>query len=127
MKKLFFVIVFAPIALALIVLSVANRHMVLFNFDPINREQPFLSFEMPFFIFLFVALIVGMLIGSTMTWFTQAKFRKMARLSKREANKWEREALEQKERAIQAQSANASGASDNPQSSGTLSLSGRAA
>ena len=107
MKKLFSLFVFAPIAIALIILSVANRHPVVFNLDPINPEQPFLSISLPFFVFLFIALLTGLLLGSIFTWFTQSKHRRLARETRREAEKWHREADEQKERAIQAQAAQA--------------------
>ena len=80
----------------------ANRHSVVFNLDPINPDQPFLAFEMPFFVFLFITLLTGLLIGSIYTWFSQSRYRKMARENRREAEKWHREADEQKERAIQA-------------------------
>jgi len=105
MKKVLSLLIFAPIAIALIVLSVANRHPVRLNFDPINTEQPFLAFSLPFFIFLFIALITGLLLGAVMTWFSQAKYRKLARQGKREAVKWQRQADEQKQRADQAQMA----------------------
>ncbi len=102
MKKLISLIIFAPIAIILIILSVANRHPVVFNFDPINPQQPFLAVTLPFFVFIFLALLTGLLLGSLSTWFTQGKHRKNARETKREAVKWQREAEEQKTRAEQA-------------------------
>lgn len=105
MKKILSFLIFVPIAITLIVLSVANRHPVRLNFDPINTEQPFLAFSMPFFIFLFIALITGLLLGAVMTWFSQAKYRKLARQGKRETAKLQRQADEQKQRADEAQMA----------------------
>ena len=102
MKKLLSLLVFLPIAIILIVLSVANRHPVVFNFDPINPEVPFLAVTLPFFLYLFIAVLLGMVIGSMATWFTQGKHRKMAREQKRDAVKWQHEAQEQKQRANQA-------------------------
>ena len=101
MKKILSFLIFAPIAIALIVLSVANRHPVRLNFDPINPEQPFLAFSLPFFVFLFIALFAGLLLGAVTTWFTQAKYRKLARQGKRDTAKWQRQADEQKQRADQ--------------------------
>ncbi len=101
MKKLISLIILAPVAILLIILSVANRHPVVFNFDPINPQQPFLAVTLPFFVFIFLALLAGLLLGSLSTWFTQGKHRKNARETKREAVKWQREAEEQKERAEQ--------------------------
>ncbi|MCF6322108.1 MAG: lipopolysaccharide assembly protein LapA domain-containing protein [Rhizobiaceae bacterium] len=101
MKKLVSLIIFIPIAIVLIVLSVANRHPVVFNLDPINPDQPFLAITLPFFVFLFAALLIGLLLGGMATWFTQGKHRKLARETKREATKWQHEAQEQKTRAEQ--------------------------
>ena len=108
MKKLISLAVFVPLAIVLIVLSVANRHLVTFNMDPINPAQPFLSFTMPFFVFLFLALLAGLLLGSVFTWFSQSKHRKFARKQKHEADKWQHEAEEQKQRAEQAVSLHSS-------------------
>ena len=102
MRKLISLAVFIPLAILLIVLSVANRHPTTFNLDPINPEQPFLAFTMPLFLFLFMALLIGLLLGSIFTWFTQSKHRKFAREKKHEAAKWQIEAEEQKQRAEQA-------------------------
>lgn len=102
MRKLISLLVLLPIAIVLIVLSVANRHSVVFNLDPINPAQPFLSLTLPFFVFLFAAVLTGMVIGSLATWFAQGKHRKMARTQKRDAVKWQHEAQEQKVRADSA-------------------------
>ena len=102
MKKLLSLIILAPLAVILIVLSVANRHAVVFKLDPINPEQPFLAVTLPFFVFLFLALLAGLLLGSMFTWFRQSKHRKLARETKREAVKWQHEAEQQKERAMRA-------------------------
>ena len=101
MKKLISIAVFVPLAIVLIVLSVANRHLVTFNMDPINPAQPFLAFTMPFFVFLFLALLTGLFLGSMFTWFSQSKHRKFAREKKHEAAKWQSEAEEQKKLAEQ--------------------------
>ena len=108
MKKLISLAVFVPLAIVLIVLSVANRHPVTFNMDPINPAQPFLAFTMPFFVFLFLALLTGLFLGSVFTWFSQSKHRIFAREKKHEAAKWQNEAEEQKQRAEQAVTLNSS-------------------
>ena len=102
MKKLISPAIFVPLAIVLIVLSVANRHPVTFNLDPINPTQPFLAFTLPFFVFLFLALLSGLFLGSIFNWFYQSKHRKFSREKKHEAAKWQNEAEEQKQRAEQA-------------------------
>ncbi len=127
MRKLISLVIFAPIAIVLIVLSVANRHPVTFNLDPFNPEQPFLAVTLPFFVFLFVALFAGLLIGSISTWFTQSKHRKLAREEKRETVKWQNEAEQQKQRADQAAGLNNDIADSKKSAKNTLSLPHKAA
>ncbi len=86
--NLFFVV---PIAIVLILLSVANRHWVTFSLDPLNTETPAFSISLPFFAFIFAALIIGALIGSCLTWLSQGKHRKALRDQSYEANRLRRE------------------------------------
>jgi len=79
LRKFMNLIFLAPIAIIMILLSVANRHWVTFSLDPLNTEAPALALSLPFFIFIFAALIIGAIIGSCLTWFTQGKHRKALR------------------------------------------------
>lgn len=91
-------IIFVPIAIVLIVLSVANRHVVTLALNPFRPEDSVLSLTLPLFVFLFIALIVGMVIGSMATWFSQGRYRKRAREEAHEARKWRDEADRQRDR-----------------------------
>lgn len=91
MKKFVSLLILVPLGIALIALSVANRHAVKFSFDPLNELQPFLSVELPFFVYLFIALLTGMIIGSFLTWWSQGKYRQTARKQKAQANKLQQE------------------------------------
>lgn len=99
LRKLLFLFIALPIAVLLIVLSVANRNLVTLALDPFNATNPAISFTLPFFVFLFGAVFAGMIIGSTATWFSQGKYRKNARNQHSEAVKWQNEADAQKKRA----------------------------
>lgn len=79
MRKFMNLIFLVPIAILLILLSVANRHWVTFSLDPLNTEAPAFALSLPFFIFIFAALIIGAIIGSCLTWFAQGKHRKALR------------------------------------------------
>lgn len=83
MRKFINLFFLLPLAIVLIAVSVANRQVVTFSFDPVNVLP---SVELPFFIFLFAALIIGMLIGGGLTWVTQGKHRKALREKSTEAN-----------------------------------------
>ena len=98
-RKLVNVLILIPIGIVLIVLSVANRQAVTLALNPFRPEDSLLSVTAPFFVYLFGATILGMVIGSLATWFTQGKHRKRARVEAREAVKWHDEADKQKSRA----------------------------
>jgi len=91
-------IVIVPIAIILIVLSVANRHLVTLALNPFRPEDSVMSLTLPLFVFLFIAVIAGMIIGSMATWFSQGRHRKRARDEAHEARKWRDEAGRQRNR-----------------------------
>jgi len=72
-------VVLIPLALIAIVLSVANRHVVSLAFNPFNPADQVLAISLPFFVFLFLAVMLGVLIGAVATWWSQGKWRKQAR------------------------------------------------
>jgi hypothetical protein len=69
------IVVFVPLAVILIALAVANREMVAFTVDPFNPGNPALTVTLPFFIFLFLALGLGMIVGGIVTWIRQGRYR----------------------------------------------------
>lgn len=79
------VAIFIPLAIVLVALAVANRTPVAFTLDPFNPGNPGLTTTLPLFVYMFAALLVGLVIGSVATWLRQGRYRKMAR--KREADR----------------------------------------
>ena len=98
-KRLVNVIVLLPIAIVLIVLSVANRQSVTLALNPFRPEDSVLSVTAPFFVYLFLAVIFGLVVGALATWFAQGKYRKRARVEASEAVKWHTEAEKHRTRA----------------------------
>lgn len=101
LKKIVNLVVMIPLGIILIVLSVANRQTVTLALNPFRPDDQFLSVSAPFFVFLFAALILGLAIGSAVTWLSQGKYRKRARNEAREAEKWHAEADRHKSRVEQ--------------------------
>ncbi|MBW3097596.1 LapA family protein [Pseudohoeflea coraliihabitans] len=91
-KRILSLIILIPLAVVLITLSVTNRQTVTLALNPFDPSDQVLSVAAPFFVFLFAALMLGMVLGSLATWFRQGRYRSRARRNKREAVKWHREA-----------------------------------
>lgn len=81
-----------PAALVLVTLAVSNSHRVRFVLDPFRPENPALSLDLPFYIFMFAALIVGVVLGGIATWMAQAHWRRLARRRGADAVRWQAEA-----------------------------------
>jgi Na+-transporting methylmalonyl-CoA/oxaloacetate decarboxylase gamma subunit len=98
-SKIVNILILLPVAIVLIVLSIANRGPVTMALNPFRPDDTVLSVTGPFFVFLFVALMIGIVLGGIGTWFTQGRYRKRARKERYDAAKWHIEADRQRERA----------------------------
>ncbi|MEM8685977.1 MAG: LapA family protein [Pseudomonadota bacterium] len=87
-----------PIAIIIIALSVANRQPVRFSFDPINSASPVLSFEIPLYLLLLLAVIIGIVVGGASSWVNQSKWRKAAREARHEMSELRSESLALKQK-----------------------------
>lgn len=92
LKKTIWLFVILPVGLVLVALAVANRHEVSLILDPLTPDNPVLSVEAPFFLFLFGSAIVGLLMGGAATWLGQGRWRRTARQCRQEATELRREA-----------------------------------
>lgn len=98
LKRLFQLLVLVPVAIILVSLAVANRHVVNLALDPFSPEQPALDFAVPLYVVIFGALLAGILIGGFMAWLKQGRHRRTAREKRYEAQKWRNEADRQQKR-----------------------------
>jgi uncharacterized integral membrane protein len=78
-KKLFNFIILLPLAIVLIILCVANRQSITLALNPFQPSDSVLAFTAPFFVFLFAALIIGVVLGSFVTWVSQSSYRTLAK------------------------------------------------
>ena len=78
-NRFMLVVVLVPLAVILIALAVANRGPVAFTLDPFHPGNPALTLTLPLFIVLFLAIALGMVVGSMATWVKQGHYRKLAR------------------------------------------------
>ena len=87
LRRLISIFVFAPLAVVLVALAVANRGLVAFTIDAFNPGSPSLTWQVPLFALLFAALVCGLVAGSFATWLTQGRHRRAARQNKAEAER----------------------------------------
>ncbi len=92
MKRfLFWLLIVIPGTVVALTLAIANRHIVRLVLDPFNRADPVLYLELPFFLYVFAALIVGIFFGWWAAWRQQAKWRRAAKEYSHDAARWKRE------------------------------------
>ena len=89
-----------PAGLLLVTLAVSNSHDGPLVLDPFRPEHPVLAIVLPFYVYLFGVLLLGIVIGGAAVWRTQAPWRRAARRGAGDAQRWRAEAERlQRERA----------------------------
>ncbi|RCL00056.1 MAG: hypothetical protein JSC188_001098 [Candidatus Tokpelaia sp. JSC188] len=73
-KRIFTFVTFIPIVGLLAAFVFANRIFVRLTFNPFSPDKG--AFTAPFFVWLFIFLAIGIMIGSVIMWFSQRKHRK---------------------------------------------------
>jgi uncharacterized integral membrane protein len=92
LKRILGLIIAFPVGVLLVTLAVANRHAVRLVLDPFRPESPVISVVLPFYAYLFGALVLGVAIGGSAAWFGQGRWRRTARHRTQEAMRWQAEA-----------------------------------
>lgn len=92
LRRIALLLVAFPAAALLIALAIANRHAVRLVLDPFRPETPAISVMLPFYGYVFGALILGVLLGGTAVWMGQGRWRRTARNRAQEAMRWQAEA-----------------------------------
>jgi uncharacterized integral membrane protein len=92
LRRIVWLLIALPAGLLLVTLAVANRHEVRLSLDPFRPEAPVLSLVLPFYAYLFAAMLVGILLGGFAMWLSQARWRRSARVQGRAAARWHAEA-----------------------------------
>jgi hypothetical protein len=96
LRRIVGLVVIVPTALLLVTLAVANRHSVRLILDPFRPADPIIFINLPFYVYLLCALLIGVAIGGAATWLTQARWRRSARRRGVEAEHWHAEADRQR-------------------------------
>lgn len=92
MRRIVWLLIALPAGLLLVTLAVVNRHDVRLVLDPFNPEAPVISLVAPFYVYLFVTLLLGVILGGGAMWLSQARWRRSARSQGKAAARWQAEA-----------------------------------
>ena len=86
-------VVLVPLCLVLIVFALANRQLVVLNFNPLVPSEALTTpgVGVPLFLVLFGVLLFGVVLGGVATWFAQAPHRRDERAYRRETERLNRE------------------------------------
>ena len=80
LRKIVTAMILVPLAVVIVAFAVANRQTVTVSFDPFSAASPaYATKPVWLFVPIFVALIVGVLIGGFAAWIRQSKWRRSAR------------------------------------------------
>lgn len=86
-RRIVSIVIVIPVAIVLVAVAVANRHTVPLRLDVFEPQNPALTINAPFYLWLLAAVALGIVAGGVASWFSQGKHRKRERRYKREANK----------------------------------------
>ena len=92
LRRIVWLLIAFPAGLLLVTFAVVNRHEVRLVLDPFRPQDPVISLALPFYAYLFAALLLGVLLGGTAMWLGQARWRRTSRLNSRAAARWHAEA-----------------------------------
>ncbi|MCZ4271992.1 LapA family protein [Maritalea porphyrae] len=96
-KRVVMWLVLVPFGLLLAIFALANRHIVQIGIDPISPQTPFWGpMELPLFVVIYAALLLGVILGGVGSWLEQGKHRRAERQLRRDLNKAQREAAPEK-------------------------------
>jgi len=80
-------VVLVPLCGLLIVFALANRQLVVLNFNPFAPVNQLAApgFGVPLFLVIYVVLLIGVMLGGVATWLAQGQHRQRERHWRREA------------------------------------------
>jgi len=85
-RKILSWLIWLPVAIIFIVVALANKQNVTFSLDPMSQTDPILAIDIPLFVLLFAALLLGVVFGGIGAWLNQSKWRRAARDARYEMN-----------------------------------------
>lgn len=92
LRRILLLAVALPAGALLVTLAIANRHPVRLSLDPFRPGDPVISLVLPFYVYLFGLLLLGVVLGGMAAWIGQGHWRRAARTGGLDASRWKAEA-----------------------------------
>ncbi len=94
MARFLKLLILIPLGILVIVLSVANREPISVSLNPLSggAGDAAFTYSLPLYLVLFLALLIGVLLGGVGSWLAQGKTRKKARDEKLQSGKYRKRA-----------------------------------
>jgi uncharacterized integral membrane protein len=90
-RKLLTAVIVLPIAAVLLIFVLANRAPIVLSLDPFSPGSPAWSVQLPLFLIILLAVMVGVVVGSVSGWLAQGGQRREARHNRHELRRMEQE------------------------------------
>ncbi len=85
MRRILSLVIGIPLCVLVVALAVANRRLVTLSLDPFSADAPAMAVNLPLFVIIFGALIVGVILGGCVAWLGQGQARRDARRARKVA------------------------------------------
>lgn len=89
MRAFLRLLILGPVAVLIVLLCLANRQPVTLSFDPFASDVPLALVSVPLFVAMLGALMLGVILGGVGTWLAQGRYRRSARVLRREKERLE--------------------------------------
>lgn len=76
LKQIISLVILIPVGIILIGFIIANRASVMLSLNPFESGESNFNYHAPLFVWLFLFLALGIIIGGITVWFTQHRFRR---------------------------------------------------
>jgi uncharacterized integral membrane protein len=83
-RRLLTTILLIALTIVIVMLAVANRHLVKISLDPFSTETPAFTAMVPLFLIVLISVTAGAIIGGSAAWLRQRKWRRAARRNEAE-------------------------------------------
>ena len=102
MRRVLAWIILAPVATVALLFAVANRRWVTVSFDPFSADAPAYAAELPMFLVIFAALILGVIVGGIAVWSSKLRWQMAAHRAEKELARIQAEKSAAEQRAHNA-------------------------